>query len=472
MDFKEKKRKHLIRLILTEILMTIAVVLTALVLTLLLIGYRIGRNWNLEQAGMVMIDSIPRGVTVSINHGEQIAKTQTSKMLLGGDYQIEFSKEGYLGWQKKVKIEPGWVRWLNYGRLFKIKRETEKVQEFAGVELFSVAPNRDFLLVAEKKELKLQWFNLRNDQMQPEVIDLAGLLTEGSTLKRVIWSRGARRVVIEAQENGQLRWLMVDLKNPKRSYNLTQKINLAVEKLAFMDGDGKEAFVLADGELYSVNLEKASAAVVADGVEDFTSDGKDVAYTVLKQQSDGKTLRQVRVLRGDEQKSTVVKTLKANDKLKINLSSYDGVKYLSLVVGQKMQVYQGDLPRSQQKLEVMQEMTLPLVDFVPESLEVSQNGRFLTAALNEKRAVLDLEQSELWHYQLPKGQVSWLDNYMLMMVRQGELKVWDFDGTNQRTVIAKKVADHPAVISNDDHWLYYVKTSKNGLVLQRDNLLK
>ena len=101
MDFKEKKRKHLIRLILTEILMTIAVVLTALVLTLLLIGYRIGRNWNLEQAGMVMIDSIPRGATVSINHGEQIAKTQTSKMLLGGIIELSLVKKVIWGGKKR-----------------------------------------------------------------------------------------------------------------------------------------------------------------------------------------------------------------------------------------------------------------------------------------------------------------------------------------------------------------------------------
>lgn len=452
--------------------MTIAVVLMAIVLTLLLIGYRIGKNWNLEQAGMIVVDSLPHDVTVSIDNGEQITKTQTSKMLPGGEHQIELREDGYLGWQKKVKIEPGWMRRLDYGRLFKIERKTEKVQEFSGLNVFSVAPNRDFLLVAEQNQLKLQLFNLRNDQMQPEVIDLASLLTEGSVLKRVIWSRGAERVVVVAEEKAQPVWLMVNLKNVQRSYNLTQKMEVAIDRVAFTDGGGKEALVLAAAKLYRVNLEKVNVETVATEVEEFTNDGKDVVYTTLEKSKDGAIKHQIRALRGDEQKSTAIKTLKSTDKYKMNLSSYAGVKHFSLVVGQKLQVYRGDLPKGRQKLEVLTKMTPQLMDFVPENLEISQNGQFVMATAGRQKAVLDLEQAEFWQYQLPKGRVDWLDNCMLAMAQRGELKVWDFDGTNQRTVVRGKVADYPAVISNDDHWLYYVVTTKDGLMLKRDNLLK
>ena len=67
--------------------------------------------------------------------------------------------------------------------------------------------------------------------------------------------------------------------------------------------------------------------------------------------------------------------------------------------------------------------------------------------------------------------ISWLDNYMMFDVVDGKMEVFDFDGTNHRTILNNNIAaGFDAVINSNDRYLYYVVKTDNGYSLKRDKL--
>ena len=94
------------------------------------------------------------------------------------------------------------------------------------------------------------------------------------------------------------------------------------------------------------------------------------------------------------------------------------------------------------------------------------------------------------------AKLSWLDGAMMMAVDNDSLWAWDFDNTNQRqlvrylptdvkdnddndvkaetgavtTTIHTKLAQYPAMIADNDRWLYYLTETNSGLALMRERI--
>lgn len=471
MNFEEKKRKHLLRLILTEILMTIAIILMAVTLTLLLVGYRLGNDWNLEQTGMVVVDSIPRGALAVIDDGAQVARTRANKMLSDGKHKIVLTKEGYTSWEKYVNVKSGWMRWLGHARLFKNKRQSEKMQKFKDVTNVSVAPSREAMLIREAGQTSLQLFKLRNDRTEPEIVELGELVDQTTEFRQIIWG-GNNRIVAEVITAVGRKWLVVDLKYPKKSYDLTARLTVSPEGVKFVD-EKNVLYLTEQKELWQVDLTRVEepAQLVMSDVQSYTVEGQEVVYLDSKTTPGLESIRELKMVRLGEKKSqTLKKVVPAG--LLINLTNFNGEKYLTLIDGKSLVVYKGELPQKNQKLKVMEKIKEQWLDFVPTEVSASPNGQFLVMNRERERAILDFEQTELWQYRAPGQQESWLDNYLFATTEKGQLKVWDFDGTNYRTVLKKKIQSYPAVISSDDRFMYYMVREDAGLVLKRDILDK
>jgi hypothetical protein len=71
-------------------------------------GYRIGQQKNgnptITKTGLLSVNSEPNGAQVYINNNLTTATNDTVD-LLPGDYTVKITKDGFLPWQKKVKIE-------------------------------------------------------------------------------------------------------------------------------------------------------------------------------------------------------------------------------------------------------------------------------------------------------------------------------------------------------------------------------
>ncbi len=109
MDFEEKTRRQHLRVIASEAIMVLTVILTVIVLVLVVSGYWVNSNFEVERQGLLQISSVPTGSYVSIDGSEPswFQRTNTSKMLPVGEHWIKVERNGYDTWEKTVNISEG-----------------------------------------------------------------------------------------------------------------------------------------------------------------------------------------------------------------------------------------------------------------------------------------------------------------------------------------------------------------------------
>ena len=109
--------------------------------------------------------------------------------------------------------------------------------------------------------------------------------------------------------------------------------------------------------------------------------------------------------------------------------------------------------------------------FTPKRFIKSSNGEFFIAETDNKFTLYNLDLEEVNVVEHANMNISWLDNYMMFDVVDGKMEVFDFDGTNRRTILNNNIASgFDAVINSNDRYLYYVVKTDNGYSLKRDKL--
>ena len=85
MDAESRARRQSFRVIFSEIIMVITVIVTVVILALLVSGYWLNSNFELERQGMLQINSIPTGASVEVDgDAPWFQRTNTSKVLSSG----------------------------------------------------------------------------------------------------------------------------------------------------------------------------------------------------------------------------------------------------------------------------------------------------------------------------------------------------------------------------------------------------
>ena len=119
MDAEKKQRLQSLKVIISETIMVLAVIISVAVLALIVSGYWIGSGFKVERQGMLQISSMPTGADISIDGDSSwLQRTNTSKVLLSGEHSIVLTKEGYDSWSKTINIQEGLLYRLHYPRLF------------------------------------------------------------------------------------------------------------------------------------------------------------------------------------------------------------------------------------------------------------------------------------------------------------------------------------------------------------------
>ena len=134
MDFDRTKRRQSLKVIVSEAIMVLTVIITVIILALLVSGYWLNSDFEVERQGMLQISSFPTGADVFID-GESawLQRTNTSKVLSSGEHTVLLTKEGYDTWSKTINISEGLLYRLHYPRLFATERTKEKFYDAVGV---------------------------------------------------------------------------------------------------------------------------------------------------------------------------------------------------------------------------------------------------------------------------------------------------------------------------------------------------
>ena len=119
MDFDKIKRRQSLKVIISEAIMVLAVIITVIVLAFVVSGYWLNSDFKIERQGLLQISSFPTGADVEIDGSVSwLQKTNTSKVLSSGEHTVALSKENYDSWSKTINISEGLLYRINYPRLF------------------------------------------------------------------------------------------------------------------------------------------------------------------------------------------------------------------------------------------------------------------------------------------------------------------------------------------------------------------
>lgn len=453
MDFDKIKRRQSLKVIISEAIMVLAVIITVIVLAFVVSGYWLNSDFKIERQGLLQISSFPTGADVEIDGSVSwLQKTNTSKVLSSGEHTVALSKENYDSWSKTINISEGLLYRINYPRLFLKNRSLENIYDTAGTIYATFSPNHEtLLLVNETTEWTL--INLNNDTLESKKLDVSkyfstvsladdatiGLFT--GKISEAIWDRDGTHILFAIDAGDYIEWSLIDVKNVTSSLNLTKEFGVNFDNIKILDNSSNNLLVLQDGNLRKVDVSgKSISAVLVDGVMDYDYYNNEVVFSAKNNDADDYYIGLTRL--GDEKYTELLTTASP---AKVAISKFYDDKYISVLLNNEISLY---------KKDNFEKISSHEINFNPGIIKVGHDGEFIVFYAGNNIATLDMESSSVSEWQAEGDTFGWVDQYMIYSVADGELIVYDFDGLNRRIISKNVSARFPASITNDK-WLYY-----------------
>lgn len=453
MDREKIQRRQSFKVICSEIIMVLAVVATVAVLVLIVSGYWLNSNLEVERQGMLQIFSTPTGANVTID-GESswLQRTNTSKILSSGEHSITLTKDGYDSWTKTINISEGLLYRIHYPRLFLNNRTKENITKTDSVTHATVSPEKDTLLLINNTTT-WQTIRLNSDTPSTKSISVADYFSDVSLAKdakvgllsnkiiKIDWSQNGNRVLLKTEAKSGIEWVLIDIDNVASSVNLTKEFGVTFSDVRIYDDSANNLLVTQNNNLHKIDLSaKAISAIIVKDIINYDFLGNELVFSARNESGS----YYIGLLKISDPTSQIVQ--EGNTPSLVSISQFYDNKYISILDQNLFSIYE--------KNELTKILDSELT-FAPNSIKVGYNGEFIIMSLDEKIATLDMEAMHIKEWLVDSTNVGWLDNSMIYSVKDGELIVYDFDGLNRR-VIAKNVSARFPVFITDNKWLYYL----------------
>lgn len=467
-EIQKKKRQELVKVILTEILMGIAIVCLTVFLLFMTLGYNISNDGNVERTGLVQINSNPTGATISIDGNEEIlARTNSSKTYSAGEHTIKLTRGGYGDWEKTINVTEGYYYRLSYPRLFLNKIEKTELIELKDIKIASMSPEGNLLFVLEKGADKAKLVKLSDNNatvMEENLEDLfSGVKNGDAEVKVMEWSGDGSKILIKTTFEEENEWVLIDTKNIQESVNLTKMFGMKFTDLRLENGSGSKIFAIVNNELRELDTNGGSISkILVNDVEKIENNAENVVFlTTINENGQ----REVGTYRSGDKGGVNIYEVNGEGDVEIGIGEYFEDDILAIFDKGRMVVYQGEIPAYEQeetKIEIT--MIRDAGFLVADKFEIRGGGELVFARGEGKVAVFDAEAFDVVRYEINDINLKWLDNFMLYSTEGGAIEVMDFDGLNKRMVIDEGAKEGTIVtISKSGRWMYYINT-ENKLV--------
>lgn len=450
MDLEKRARRQSLKVITSEIIMVITVIITVIILAFLVSGYWLGSGFKVERQGMLQIHSVPTGANVAVDgDAPWYQRTNTSKVLSSGEHEVELTKEGYDSWHKTISITEGLLYRVQYPRLFLLEREKSTAFIPTKAPSFvAISPDYNSMLLIDNTTA---WtlLNLNRDEIEPTTIDVAAIFTfvskaDGATaglftgtILSANWSNDNEHVLLQvgSADDAFEEWVVLNVKNPKNSINITREFAADFDEVRISDSSANTLFALQNGNLRKINVsDRQISAILAEDVKSYDFYESDLIY-----------FSENKIFAGRLNDPKTVILTEVEDDSHVFISKFYDEKYNVVISKDKVELIK------QENLEPVFEGA---ISFAPETIKIGHGGSFVFMQSGVNVAVLDMEIMTIREWQLDSANYGWLDSSMLYAVKDGNLIVYDFDGLNRRELSSNVSARFPVTIVNNK-WLYY-----------------
>ena len=464
MDSEAKKRRQSIKVIASEAIMVLTVVLTVIILALLVSGYWLNADFKVERQGMLQVSSFPTGATVVID-GESswLQRTNTSKVLSAGEHSITLSKDGYDTWSKTVNVSEGLLYRIHYPRLFVKDRIAEEYFKATDTIFATISPDHDLALLLNNTT-KWSLIRLTDDKPEPRVIDASKVflgvepatdavaLALSCTILSSDWSQDGSHILFKVSSGDTIEWALLDVKNPTKSINLTREFGGNFSEIQILDNSANNLLAVQNGNLHKIDTSgRSMSTVLVEQIKAFDHFENEIVFvaknTTPNSDSEASPYYAGSIKVGDDK---ITHLLDLPSTHRIVISKFYDEKYLTLLSADQVTLYDKNTMESYADYDL---------SFEPSKIIVGHDGEFIFMNSGSRIATIDMESGKLSEWQTPGETFGWLDNNMIYTVADGNLVVYDYDGFNRRE-LAHNVSSALPVSITGNKWLYYFSDGK------------
>lgn len=460
MDIEARARRQSRRIIISEALMVLTVIITVSILAFIVSGYWLGSDFKIERQGLIQIYSVPTGADIEVDASPSswLQRTNTSKTLSAGEHTIKLTKEGYDSWSRTVNIAEGLLYRLHYPRLF-LKERTKESALTSSANFATVSPDRNTMLLANNTT-SWQLLNLDTDKIKPTELDLSGVLPFVSradsasvglftgNIKNAEWASDNEHVLFTLEQDGVTNWVLINVKNPTSSINLTKEFNANFTKIKILDQSASNLLVILDGNLHRIDVSaKQISAILLSKVKSFDYYEQTIVFSAketVKGEEPAKYYVGLSRLGSDEIK-----------KLEEDKDAPSEVIITKFYDDEYVGVIDDALVTLHTKNDYTKKTEYQL-SFKPENIKIGSSGEAITMYTGGTIATIDMEASDIFEWSTGTDKFDWLDGSMIYAINDGVLNVYDFNGLNHRTLSAN-VSSHFPVTITADKYLYYFR---------------
>ena len=479
-DPESKRFQAAVRYFTYGIMTTLTIGLSAVILFLAL-GYRFNRNTlTFTRDGLVQLATAPVNANYVFNGGKVTAGQAPARLTLGaGLYHIQLTYPGYRPWAKDLTVIAGHVHWITYPRLIPDTLHPHQLKKYGQLSFAEVAPNGQYLLLyfdqGPNSKNQLTLVNLSNPKkLTYTTLTLpAQAITQQSgpvpgNLVFGEWSLDSQHVLLKHVDGATSDFLSLNVTDPSAVVNLTQLFQLPIVEAHYSGSDPNTIYALTSDNVlrsFNVSSDEVSGALL-DGVNQFLVYGSDeIVFDRTFSVTSGTTtttVQQTGLLQDGDK--TIVETLPPSHSVFVDYDEFDNHSYFVVSDATTHTVTVWQDPQNPAS-------TVPFVtftDIAPQYVDFDAAGRFLLLQQGAHLVVYDFYETQKFDYNLPFSiptglDVYWIDDFHLATVINGELEMWEFDGTNYNSLVPSSVSLYEeSILDNGNNVLYSFATPKGS----------
>jgi len=462
---KQKKKKAQ-SLYFGYALLSVLVVLATYVLISTALGFEIfSTRGDVVQNGLLFIDSRPDGADIYMNGRRESDRTNSKLTVPEAEYSIQLKKNGFRDWNGTVSLVGGTVEFLTYPRLLpavpKLLISRAITSPPTGLQ------SRDKRWIASyvpESPSTIEITDL-NNPLDPLVTLLIPTGAVGDkpvlSLKFVEWAGDNEHfmIAVKLAETPSTQYVVMHRLKPEEVINVTTIYSLGADDTSgFWDAKRDRVYIRqASGTILIGNLKDKSIAaqpLFTDLTTQFFPLGKERALyttksgdeTLVRYYSDQRTFTITPMK--DPTKPVIAKSFgfNRNDYILLSGEGFD-----------KTLIYKNfeNTVTSSVSGRVAPFFTMPSQSKIA---DISRSNRFVMGSDGVNAQVYDIEQKELYRYELPAArpaEIGWFDDVRLYTIGSDKkLSIFDFTGNNVHE-IATPTFGKPYVNGDVNKALFY-----------------
>ena len=402
--------------------------------TIILVAFAQGYSFDLSThrlrpSGLVLIDSQPNDASVVID-GKDISKKTPYRLTnaFAGQITIALQKADYRLWQAQKVVTDGEVTFVNYVMLLPnilYQQNTEQPMQYSRVVQ---SGNHEKTIALGRTPLTLYIINSSGQSKSlyqpPVATDPAQQVIDIDNI--VVSTDGSRVLFRQKLNNGNTESILIQTSNG-RVDNLSAEFGFVFTDLRFNQRDANELFWLEANVLKKIHInERSISANLVSDVFTLSVEKDRLLVVRIKKPADATQQLASYDLSGGDEKA--ITSLTADEK-----------GYQTSFIRSRYDEYITVIHNSTGRLELIKDpyttQTTTELGSGVSTLTSSPNGRFLILNQNNVFVSMDLEFAQNYSFNTSLQnlqQWAWFDDYHLVMLQAGQLRLIDFDGQNNQ----------------------------------------